>query len=67
MNLDGFGQESGGRSQGADDALPVEDRWILSRLNTVTRQVTVALEQFKFADAARLLYDFAWDEFCSFY
>jgi valyl-tRNA synthetase len=29
--------------------------------------VTEALDQYKFADAARLLYDFAWDEFCSFY
>ncbi len=48
-------------------ALTTEDHWILSRLTTVTAQVTEALEQFHFADAARLLYDFAWDEFCSFY
>lgn len=47
--------------------LSTEDKWILSRLTTVTQQVTKALEQFKFADVARLLYDFAWDEFCSFY
>lgn len=48
-------------------ALLLEDRWLLSRLNTVTQQVTAALETFRFADAARALYDFAWDEFCSFY
>jgi valyl-tRNA synthetase len=48
-------------------ALATEDRWILSRLSTVTEQVTAALDKFKFAEAARLLYDFAWDEFCSFY
>jgi valyl-tRNA synthetase len=48
-------------------ALLLEDRWLLSRLNTVTQQVTAALEDFHFADAARALYDFAWDEFCSFY
>jgi valyl-tRNA synthetase len=47
--------------------LAVEDRWILSRLSTVTEQVTEALEGYHFADAARVLYDFAWDEFCSFY
>ena len=47
--------------------LPVEDRWLLSRLSTVTQGVTEALENFHYADAAKLLYDFAWDEFCSFY
>ncbi|MCE5303489.1 MAG: valine--tRNA ligase [Planctomycetaceae bacterium] len=51
----------------ADDELLVEDRWVLSRLSTVTQQVTDALSQYRFADAARTLYDFAWDEFCSFY
>jgi len=51
----------------ADKDLAIEDRWILSRLATVTRQVTEALERYGFADAARALYDFAWDEFCSFY
>jgi len=49
------------------DELLVEDRWILSRLSTVTRQVSEALDQFRFAAAARALYTFAWDEFCSFY
>lgn len=51
----------------ADDELLVEDRWILSRLSTVTQQVTDCLAEYKYADAARALYDFAWDEFCSFY
>ena len=62
MNLDGFDP---GRV--ADDELTVEDSWILSRLNTVTQAVTDALAEYRFADAARVLYDFAWDEFCSFY
>ena len=48
-------------------SLRVEDRWLLSRLATVTEQVTAALADYQYADAARLLYDFAWDEFCSFY
>jgi valyl-tRNA synthetase len=51
----------------ADGELAIEDRWILSRLNTVAQQVTECLESYRFADAARGLYDFAWDEFCSFY
>jgi valyl-tRNA synthetase len=47
--------------------LPVEDRWLLSRLSTVTEEVTAAIEAFRYADAAKSLYDFAWDEFCSFF
>jgi len=62
INLEGY---QPGRV--ADEALLVEDRWILSRLSTVTEQVTYLLAGYKFADAARLLYEFAWDEFCSFY
>ncbi len=52
-----------------DAALYVEDRWILSRLATVSRQVTEALAdgKYHYADATRALYDFTWDEFCSFY
>ncbi|MGA2063026.1 MAG: class I tRNA ligase family protein, partial [Thermoguttaceae bacterium] len=50
-----------------DEELRLEDRWILSRLATVTKQVTDALAEYRYADAARALYDFAWDEFCSFY
>lgn len=62
MNLEGF---TPGAAPDAD--LRVEDRWVLSRLATVTRQVTDLLAEYKYADAARTLYDFAWDEFCSFF
>ena len=55
------------RSPVADDDLLLEDRWLLSRLATVTQQVTDALEHYRYADAARTLYDFAWNEFCGFY
>ncbi len=47
--------------------LTVEDRWLLSRLATVTASVTDDLKHYHYADAAKTLYDFAWDEFCSFY
>jgi valyl-tRNA synthetase len=51
-----------------DDAqLSVDDRWLLSRLATVTQEATAAFEAYRYADAAKTLYDFAWDEFCSFY
>ena len=47
--------------------LPLEDRWILSRLATTTKTVTEAIHEYRHSDAARLIYDFAWDEFCSYY
>ncbi|MCL2624089.1 MAG: valine--tRNA ligase, partial [Planctomycetaceae bacterium] len=48
-------------------SLNMEDRWILSRLNTVIKNATESLKNYQFANVARELYDFAWDEFCSFY
>jgi valyl-tRNA synthetase len=62
MNLEGY---TPGKVM--DDELRLEDKWILSRLATVTKQVTEVLAEYRYADAARALYDFAWDEFCSFY
>jgi len=62
LNLDGY------TAAPVDLAkLPLEDRWILSRVATVTQEVTAALERYAFADATRALYAFAWDDFCSFY
>jgi valyl-tRNA synthetase len=52
--------------EGTGDLL-LEDRWLLSRLSTVAFDVERALDNYRYADAARLLYDFAWNEFCSFY
>lgn len=62
MNLDGY--EAGPL---ADEDLAFEDRWILSRLATVTDRVTRGLEQYKYAEISRELYDFVWKEFCSVY
>jgi valyl-tRNA synthetase len=71
MNLDGFGEPTSvgggiGKPIKSSDLL-LEDRWLLSRLATVTDEVTQAFAEYRFADAARTLYGFAWDEFCSFY
>jgi valyl-tRNA synthetase len=49
------------------EQLTIEDHWILSRLATVTQQVSAALDSYQYAEATRTLYSFAWDEFCSFY
>jgi valyl-tRNA synthetase len=78
INLEGYGmQDAGSRDKASigtpgprpltPDSLLLEDRWLLSRLATVTGQVTDNLEHYRYADAARTLYDFAWNEFCSFY
>ena len=48
-------------------SLPLEDRWILSRLSTTTSLVSQAIGGHHYSEAARLVYDFAWDEFCSYY
>jgi valyl-tRNA synthetase len=49
------------------EELPIEDRWILSRLATTTAAVTAHLEGYHFSDVARTIYDFTWSEFCDWY
>jgi len=43
------------------------DKWILSRINTVAREVTENLERFELGIALQKIYDFIWDEFCDWY
>ncbi|GAI72804.1 unnamed protein product, partial [marine sediment metagenome] len=47
--------------------LPVEDRWILSRLNSTIASITSLMEDFQFGEAQRQIYDFLWGEFCDWY
>jgi valyl-tRNA synthetase len=51
----------------ADAELAIEDRWILSRLATVTNEVSSCLNIYKFDAATRSLRDFVWNEFCDWY
>jgi len=62
LNLEGY---SPGALRLED--LPIEDRWILSRLATVTHDVTEQLDGYHFSEAARGIYDFTWSEFCDWY
>ncbi len=48
-------------------AVSLEDRWILSRFNRVTKEVHDALATFRFHEAANQIYDFFWGEFCDWY
>ncbi|MBI4353196.1 MAG: valine--tRNA ligase [Candidatus Omnitrophica bacterium] len=43
------------------------DRWVLSRLNRVIGWVTASLERCRFNEAASILYEFFWHEFCDWY
>ena len=69
MNLEDFAGEdlSGWQSGRGPAADALEDRWLLSRLASVTRDATKAIDEYRFAEAARILYAFAWDEYCSAY
>ena len=50
----------------AGDLAPV-DKWILSKLNTLVKEVTDNMESFELGIAVQKVYDFAWDEFCDWY
>ncbi len=45
----------------------LEDKWILSRFNSVVKSVTENLDGFELGIALGNLYDFIWDEFCDWY
>lgn len=49
------------------EPLSLVDRWILSRLYRVSGKVSEALESYRFNDAAGVLYNFVWHEFCDWY
>ncbi len=49
----------------ADFAL--EDKWIISKYNSLVRDVTDHLEKFELGMAVQKLYDFIWDVFCDWY
>ena len=49
------------------ETLPVEDRWILSRLSCTISSVTSLMEGSQFGEAYRQIYEFLWGEFCDWY
>jgi len=49
------------------NSLPVEDRWILSRLSRTISSVTSLMDDFQFGEAQRQIHDFLWGEFCDWY
>ncbi|MGD9302121.1 MAG: valine--tRNA ligase, partial [Desulfobacterales bacterium] len=47
--------------------LSLPDKWILSRLQKATAEVTAALDSYRFNEAAGAIYSFVWHEFCDWY
>ncbi|MBQ6075841.1 MAG: valine--tRNA ligase [Lachnospiraceae bacterium] len=62
MNIDGME-----RKPVSDVTLLDEDKWILSRLNEVIREVTDNIERYELGIALQKIYDFVWEEFCDWY
>ena len=62
MNLDGKDI-----APGLPETLELEDKWILSKCNTLAKEVTENLEKFELGIAVQKLYDFIWDCFCDWY
>ena len=62
LNLEGYTP-----GEVTEDQLALEDRWILSRLATVTQEVTALLDKYQFDAATRSLREFVWNEFCDWY
>ncbi len=61
MNMDGK------EITDAKDSLEPADRWIISKLNTLVKDVTDNMESFELGIAVQKIYDFIWDEFCDWY
>ncbi len=49
------------------ETLMMEDRWVLSKFNTLAKEVNDNLEKFELGIAVQKLYDFIWDVLCDWY
>jgi valyl-tRNA synthetase len=61
MNLEGMDKNP------KELKLEPRDRRILTMYNSVVQEVTDALDAYRFSDAAQLLYEFVWHEYCDWY
>jgi valyl-tRNA synthetase len=57
---------SGKEEEGVGER-PLEDRWIVSRLRRTAREADKLLGEFQINEAARLLYEFFWSDYCDWY
>lgn len=64
MNLDGSEQPA--HLPKAED-LATEDKWILSKFNTLAGEINSNIDSFELGTAIAKLYEFVWDQFCDWY
>jgi valyl-tRNA synthetase len=50
-----------------DVELSLADRWIMSKLQSTEQEVTAAIDGYRFDHAAQAIYEFIWDNYCSWY
>jgi valyl-tRNA synthetase len=64
-----FRQMQGGEVQGEIDRMLLmsDDKWILLKLDQAIREITNAFAEYKFNEAAQVLYRFFWSEYCDWY
>ncbi|HEV8375646.1 MAG TPA: class I tRNA ligase family protein, partial [Candidatus Polarisedimenticolia bacterium] len=67
MNLSDEPPSEGVQFRADSENLKLTDRWIVSRVNEVTREVDRALGEFRYDEAASALYHFFWHELCDWY
>ena len=49
------------------EKLELEDKWVLSRLNALIREVTENMDAYELGVASAKVYDFIWDTYCDWY
>ncbi len=62
MNIDDYNVENK-----LPDELEIEDKWIVSTLNSVAKEVAENLDKFELGIAVQKVYDFIWDFYCDWY
>jgi valyl-tRNA synthetase len=64
-----FRQMQGGEVQGEIEParLTADDKWILLKLDQAITEITGSLAEYKFSEAANVLYRFFWSEYCDWY
>jgi valyl-tRNA synthetase len=55
------------RPEAEGGAVPLEDRWIFSRMNRCARNVNRTIEQYRYHEVAQELWEFFWHEYCDWY
>ena len=74
MNINGIQSGDGGKNVSSSSIMDInvskleyEDKWILSKLNTLIKEATANLDNFDMGVYAQKIYDFTWNEFCDWY